>query len=60
MLAAILHRKPIGEFSYGLHRGLGMNAMSKGKIVPAYPLLSANIEEILDVKLTDLGWTPQI
>jgi hypothetical protein len=60
MLAAILHRRPIGEFSYGLHRGLGMNAMSRGKIVPAYPLLSPNIEDILDVKLTDLGWTPQI
>jgi hypothetical protein len=60
MLAAILQRRPIGEFSYGLHRGLGMNAMSKGKIVPAYPLLSPDIEEILDFKLTDLGWTPQI
>jgi hypothetical protein len=60
MLAAILHRRPIGEFSYGLHRGLGMNAMSKGQIVPAYPLLSPNIEDILDAKLTDLGWTSQL
>jgi len=60
MLAAILHRRPIGQFSYGLHRGLGMNAMSKGTIVPAYPLLSSNIEDILDAKLSDLGWTPQI
>jgi hypothetical protein len=60
MLAAILHRRPIGEFSYGLHRGLGMNAMSKGQIVPAYPLLSSNIQDILDAKLTDLGWTPLI
>ena len=58
MLAAILHRRPIGEFSYGLHRGQGMNAMSTGTIVPAYPLLSPNLEEILDEKLSDLGWTP--
>jgi len=60
MLAAILHRRPIGEFSYGLHRGLGMNAMSTGTIVPAYPLLSSNIEDILDMELANLGWAPQI
>ncbi len=58
MLAAILHRRPIGEFSYGLHRGMGMNAMSKGQIYPAYPLLSNNIGEILDVEITELGWNP--
>lgn len=60
MLAAIIHRRPIGEFSYGLHRGLGMNAMSTGTIVPAYPLLSSNLDEILDLETTELGWAPQI
>jgi hypothetical protein len=59
MLAAILHRRPIGEFSYGLHRGLGMNAMSKGKIVPAYPLLAPNILDLLDLELDELNWSPQ-
>jgi len=60
MAAVILSRRPVAEFSYGFHRGQGMNAITKGKIHPTYPLLSSNIEELLDVKLTDLGWTPQI
>jgi len=58
MLAAVLHRRPIGEFAYGLHRGMGMNPMSKGTIVPAYPLLSSNLEAILDVDVLDLNWSP--
>jgi hypothetical protein len=32
--------------------------MSKGQIYPAYPLLSNDINEILDMKITDLGWNP--
>ena len=31
MLAAVLHRRPIGvqqKFAYGLHRGMGMNPMT--------------------------------
>jgi len=59
MLAAVLHRRPIGEFAYGLHRGMGMNAMSRGKINPAYPLLSPDINEYLDKDITELGWSPQ-
>lgn len=58
MLAAVLHRRPIGEFAYGLFRGLGMNPMSKGTIHPAFPLLSANLELILDEKITLLHWSP--
>jgi len=58
MLAAVLHRRPIGEFAYGLHRGMGMNAMSRGTIHPAYPLLSADINECLDKDITELGWSP--
>ena len=58
MLAAVLHRRPIGEFAYGLHRGMGMNPMSKGTIVPAYPLLSSNVEDILDVDVRKLNWSP--
>ena len=58
MLAAVLHRRPIGEFAYGLHRGMGMNAMSKGTIQPAYPLLSSDINEILDKDISELGWSP--
>jgi len=58
MLAAVLHRRPIGEFAYGLHRGMGMNAMSKGTIQPAYPLLYSDIEDILDNDITTLGWSP--
>jgi len=60
MLAAVLHRRPIGEFAYGLHRGMGMNAMSKGQIPPAYPLLYSNLEDWLDREITELGWSPQI
>jgi len=60
MLAAVLHRRPIGEFSYGLHRGLGMNALSRGQILPAYPLLSPDIREYLDKDITKLGWSPQL
>ena len=59
MLAAVLHRRPIGEFAYGLHRGRGMNTMSRGTIHPAYPLLSTDISEFLDKDITQLGWSPQ-
>jgi len=59
MLAAVLHRRPIGEFAYGLHRGMGMNAMSKGTINSAYPLLSPNIADLLDKEITSLGWSPR-
>lgn len=58
MLAAVLHRRPIGEFSYGLHRGMGMNPMSKGTIHPAYPLLSSRLESLLDTDISKLGWSP--
>ena len=58
MLAAILHRRPIGEFAYGLHRGLGMNPMSSGKIHSVYPLLSSDIDQLLNLDITELGWSP--
>lgn len=58
MLAAVLHRRPIGEFAYGLHRGMGMNPMSRGTIHPAYPLLSSDLESLLDRDISELGWTP--
>jgi hypothetical protein len=58
MLAAVLHRRPIGEFAYGLHRGMGMNPMSKGTIHPAYPLLSSDLNTLLDEDITELGWSP--
>lgn len=58
MLAAVLHRRPIGEFAYGLHRGMGMNPMSKGTIHPAYPLLSSNLASLLDRDISELGWAP--
>lgn len=58
MLAAVLHRRPVGEFAYGLHRGQGMNPMSSGKIHPSFPLLSSDIQVCLDKDLTELGWAP--
>ena len=58
MLAAILHRRPIGEFAYGLHRGMGMNPISKGQIYSAFPLLDPDLQSKLDSQTSVLSWSP--
>jgi len=58
MLAAILHRRPIGEFAYGLHRGMGMNPISKGQIYSAFPLLDPELSSKLDLPIEEFRWSP--
>lgn len=58
MLAAILHRRPIGEFAYGLHRGMGMNPISRGQIFLAFPLLDPDFISKLDSPISSLKWSP--